>query len=440
MDDAAPVAADDAAGDAMRRCPSCQATVTDSEQFCEACGAELSPSAAAPEPSLARESTQQIPAADDLSGTAPTCRACGGEIVSDGYCGTCGTRAPTLRDHFSEQSGAWVAAVCDRGIRHTRNEDAVALAADGEPGSRAVLVVCDGVSNTTDSDIASLAAARAARDVLGSSRARGMGTASSLVAAVVARLETAVDAASEAVRQVTSATDGVARAGNPSVTSPASCTFVAAVLEQGLLVVGSVGDSRAYWLPDAGSPVALTVDDSFAQEQITAGVPRAEAESGPQSHAITRWLGVDAPDHTPTTAAMTVTEPGWLLVCSDGLWNYCSAAEDLAVLVQKLTASTQQSGSTAPPETRPAAAEPLALAGALVDWANAQGGQDNITVALARLSPQPVEPAAGEASVEPAAGEASAVSSTLAKPSVEAPATRNVPNSPRPTREEARDG
>jgi serine/threonine protein phosphatase PrpC len=37
--------------------------------------------------------------------------------------------------------------------------------------------------------------------------------------------------------------------------------------------------------------------------------------------------------------------------------------------------------------TSPAAAEPLALAGALVDWANAQGGKDNISVALARIDP-----------------------------------------------------
>ncbi len=42
----------------------------------------------------------------------------------------------------------------------------MALDAHPEPGSRAVLVVCDGVSTSTDSDVASLAAARAARDVL----------------------------------------------------------------------------------------------------------------------------------------------------------------------------------------------------------------------------------------------------------------------------------
>jgi serine/threonine protein phosphatase PrpC len=139
-----------------------------------------------------------------------------------------------------------------------------------------------------------------------------------------------------------------------------------------------VGDSRAYWLPDEGAPRLLTTDDSFAAEQIADGVPRATAESGPQAHAITRWLGVDAPDHTPRTVSLDLDVPGWVLVCSDGLWNYCSEATDLADLV----AATGRASGT----------EPLALAGALVDWANAQGGQDNITVALARVSPDQLNP------------------------------------------------
>ena len=389
----------------MTACPVCDVAVGESEQFCEACGAELSPTVAATEPpsevlsgQSAQQPSQALPMAADLTGTASTCLSCGGEVAGDGYCGTCGARAPKRRDHFSEQPAAWVAAVCDRGIRHTRNEDAVALAADAEPGSRAVLVVCDGVSSSVDSDLASLAAARVARDVLVSSRARGMGEGLSLVAAVTARLEAAADAASEAVIEVTrnakvvpagdapasDAPAGDAPAGDApagdvtagaisTVTNPASCTFVAAVVEQDLLVVGSVGDSRAYWIPDVGTATALTLDDSFAQIRIASGVPRAEAESGPHSHAIMRWLGADAPDHKPTTTTMTLAEPGWLLVCSDGLWNYCSEAEDLAALVRQTS-----NGS-------PAAAEPLALAGALVSWANSQGGQDNISVALARI-------------------------------------------------------
>jgi serine/threonine protein phosphatase PrpC len=175
-------------------------------------------------------------------------------------------------------------------------------------------------------------------------------------------LVAAADAASAAVAGCTAAEPG---------DSPPSCTFVAAVVDSGRVVVGSVGDSRAYWLPDAGPPQALTTDDSWAAEQMATGVPREVAETGPKAHAITRWLGVDAPDHTPRQTGLTISAPGWLLLCSDGLWNYCSPAEDLADLVRATAAAT--------------AGEPLATASALVDWANDQGGHDNITVALARL-------------------------------------------------------
>jgi len=259
-----------------------------------------------------------------------------------------------------------VAASCDRGVRHHRNEDAVALDARAEPGSHAVLVVCDGVSNSVDSDIASLAAARAARDVLARATSGGIGTARARVAAAAKALETAADAANDAV--VASTVAGPA--ANPG--NPASCTFVAAVVDASLLVVGWVGDSRAYWIPETGEPQLLTVDDSYAAEQIANGVARAEAETGPQAHAITRWLGSDSSDHVPHTASLDLLTPGWVLACSDGLWNYCSEPAALMALVHELA---------------PTPPEPLALADALVDWANAQGGIDNITVALARIDP-----------------------------------------------------
>ncbi len=340
-------------------CEACGAGITSDARFCEACGADLPGEPTRVPASL----TGADPATAAAQAPPPAaCRECGGAVDDDGYCTTCGTKAPRERDHFIETPQAWVAGVCDRGIRHSRNEDAMALDADPAPGGRAVLVVCDGVSSSLDSDVASLAAARAARAVLLSSRAQGVGTGSALVAAIGARLTAATDAASEAV---------VATTRPDHAASPPSCTFVAAVVEGDLVVAAVVGDSRAYWLPDAGPAVALTVDDSVAAVQIAAGTPREVAESGPQAHAITRWLGIDAPDHAPRLTSVVVTDPGWLVVCSDGLWNYCSEAQALAELVRATAAG--------------AAGEPLATASALVDWANAQGGHDNITVALARL-------------------------------------------------------
>ena len=347
-------------------CPSCASAVAAAERYCEACGADLG----RPAPTTA--ATDGVPAqpvAPDPSGPSAACRECGGVVAEDGYCTRCGARAPSPRNHFSEHPAPWVAAVCDRGIRHTRNEDAVALAADPQPGGRAVLVVCDGVSSSTDSDVASLAAARAARDVLAAAGPTAAGTVATRVATHAKAIVAAADAANDAVITHTAQGPG----------NPASCTFVAAVVDGSEAVVGWVGDSRAYWLPDASAPRLLTTDDSFAAEQIALGTPRAAAESGPQAHAITRWLGVDAPDHTPRTVSLDLEVAGWLLVCSDGLWNYCSEAHDLAALVAT-TSRTCGGGA-------------LDLAGALVDWANGQGGQDNVTVALAHITPEPPEAA-----------------------------------------------
>ena len=356
---------DDAAGaaGAALLCPSCHSPVASGEQFCEACGADLGPqpAGAADEPAAATPAPLAAPEVTAEVAPAP-CHECGGEVADDGYCTQCGAAAANARNHFTEQPAPWVAAVCDRGIRHVRNEDAVAVAAGPEWGDHAVLVVCDGVSSSTDSDVASLAAARAARDTLASAPGiRSTDSVGTRVAASTKALVAATNAANDAVIANTS----------PGPGNPASCTFVAAVLDGAELTVGWVGDSRAYWLPDTAAPRLLTVDDSFAAEQIANGMPRAEAESGPQAHAITRWLGIDAPDHTPRTVSLDLNGPGWLLVCSDGLWNYCSEAQDLAALVAE--------------RARSAGSEPLPLAGALVDWANAQGGQDNITVALARV-------------------------------------------------------
>lgn len=356
-------------------CPGCGDEVAPDEAFCEACGQTLTPTVEVTKGgALGDEMPIELSApvteaatawmAPPEPGRAP-CRECGGVVGEDLYCQTCGTKAPSERDHFSETPADWVAGVSDRGIRHHRNEDALALAAQGEPGERAVLVVCDGVSSSIDSDIASLAAARKARDVLAAHRPAGLGLKQSRTAALESAMTMAADAANAAV--VNSTTEE-----GPNT---ASCTYAAAVVTDHLVVYGNVGDSRVYWIPDEGEALELSEDDSVAQERIAAGIPREEAENGPQAHAITRWLGRDSEDFAPRTGILEVTDAGWLMVCSDGLWNYASEAGVLQELVAELITAD---------ETR---REPLPLSDALVDWANEQGGRDNITVALARLDP-----------------------------------------------------
>lgn len=370
-----------------RECGTCGTAVGPADRFCEHCGADLpadgsvgpadgAGSAEAAQPEDPDTATAPMLAPARRQPPRPPCRECGGAVDSDGYCTQCGAKAPSERDHLAVAPAAGVAAVSDRGRRHHRNEDAAAVLADG--AGRAALVVCDGVSTSVSSDVASLAAARAAADVLGTGSV-GLAAGTALVAALGARVTQAAAAAAAAVAEATP---------DDEAESPPSCTFVAAAVQDPVVVVGVVGDSRAYWLPDAGEPLLLTIDDSVAGQQIAAGRPRAEAEAGPQAHAITRWFGVDSPDQTPRLTPLEVDGPGWLLLCSDGLWNYCS---DPAALREVAVGALGAAGG-----------DPLAAASALVDWANAQGGHDNITVVLARLAG--ATGATGTASVAGTAG------------------------------------
>jgi serine/threonine protein phosphatase PrpC len=330
-------------------CPECGQPVADGDQFCEACGARLA--GGVPEPVSEPEPV--------ATGVAARC-TCGGEIDADGFCTVCGLRAPKERDHFTEQPTPDLAMVCDKGIVHARNEDAAAIAA---PGARRVIVVCDGVTSAIDSDIASLAAARAARDLL----VAAPDASSTSTASVVEHWSQVLVDATAAAQQAAILPDAPLAKGE----NPPSTTFVAAVIDGPVLVAAWIGDSRCYWLPDDGIPLQVSTDDSWATEQIAHGTPREVAEADSRAHAITRWLGVDSPGGAPSTASVALQGPGWVLVCSDGLWNYCSSAADVRALVGDRVADV--------------GADPLAVAGALCEWANQQGGHDNITAALARL-------------------------------------------------------
>ncbi|MCL1907332.1 MAG: serine/threonine-protein phosphatase [Propionibacteriaceae bacterium] len=292
----------------------------------------------------------------DLMTAYPTnCPACQGELGIDSYCLSCGQKAKSLREHFQITPSDWVAGVCDIGLVHVRNEDAMAGIADG---FRAVLVACDGVTTSDDSDVASLAAARTACHFLWSQDPQGTGTLASRTEAVGELLTQAVAEANQEVINQTS----------PTSLNAAASTIAIAIVDSEAVFCASLGDSRVYWIPDDGEPQLLTKDHSLAQDGIDSGAKREDAEASALAHTITKWLGRDATDIEPYLAWMPVTDPGWILVCTDGLWNYASEPTAIKELVGFLDEPT-----------------PLALAQYLVAWANEKGGHDNITVVCARV-------------------------------------------------------
>ncbi|MFC9845224.1 protein phosphatase 2C domain-containing protein [Streptomyces sp. NPDC060223] len=288
------------------------------------------------------------------------CVACrSGSVDSDGYCENCGHAQPRERDHMEQELSA-VSAVSDRGLRHHRNEDAFAISSTALPdGSPAVVaIVCDGVSSATRPDEASLAASQAANEALLAALPLGTHPQQAMHEAIIA--------ASEAVNSLA---DPPASHDEhaPHVNAPA-CTLVGAVVTPTLLIIGWVGDSRAYWVPvDRASPPArLTEDDSWAAQMVAAGLMNeAEAYADERAHAITGWLGADSYELEPHTASFKPDRPGVVVVCTDGLWNYAEAAEHLAEVVPL-----------------DAAERPLHSAQVLVGHALDGGGHDNVTVAV----------------------------------------------------------
>ncbi|WP_328762784.1 protein phosphatase 2C domain-containing protein [Streptomyces sp. NBC_01278] len=283
-----------------------------------------------------------------------TCVACrAGRVDTDGYCEHCGHAQPRERDHLEEELGS-VAAVSDRGLRHHRNEDSFAVAATALPdGSAAtVAIVCDGVSSASRPDEASAAAAGAANEALLEALPRGAHPQEAMHDAILA--------AAAAVNTLAPDVPGAQNA-------PA-CTLVGAVVSGGLLTIGWVGDSRAYWVPDDRDalPRRLTEDDSWAAQMVAAGLMgEAEAYADVRAHAITGWLGADAYELEPHTATFKPDHAGVVVVCTDGLWNYAESAQEMAHVL--------------PPD---AAARPLHSAQVLVGHALDGGGHDNVTVAV----------------------------------------------------------
>jgi len=321
-----------------RTCTTCGEVAPDDANWCEACGNDL----AAP---------VEAPAEPAYVATVPcvSCNADMAEITDDGWCQQCGTKQPAPGDHVVDDQGEF-AVVSDRGRKHRTNEDAGAVGANDEV---LALVVCDGVSSTDDAQHASQAAAAAAVQVLLDSGSPAG-----------ARLH---EAALAAQRAVVDATPAV-------VETPPSCTFVAALVARGdeptKITIGWLGDSRAYWSADSGTRL-LTQDHTWAIEQRMIGaMSPEEIDADERAHSITRWLGKDALDVTPEVVEISLDEPGLLVVCSDGLWNYAAPLDDFHQLI----------GETYTPDI-----EMVDLAEKLVTFANEAGGHDNITVALARF-------------------------------------------------------
>jgi protein phosphatase len=141
-------------------------------------------------------------------------------------------------------------------------------------------------------------------------------------------------------------------------------TVTAAYVDDDTVVVGHVGDSRAYLFRD-GDLIRLTRDHSLVGELVARGkLTEEQAESHPQRSVITRALGANA-DVEVDIEAFPARAGDLFLLCSDGLTG----------MVPEPGLKRMLEGE-----------RPLEETGrALIAAANEAGGRDNITVILFRL-------------------------------------------------------
>jgi PPM family protein phosphatase len=332
----------------MIQCPHCTAACPDESNYCEECGAALRQSAGG---GVAEELGKAAGGSADLL----CCPNCGVKIdAGTEFCPQCGI-APNYPDNFQIADWPDLVALCNRGLRHPKNEDAVIVK---RKNSRTFLALSDGVSHSQRPELAAHCATRAAAAVFMQSPDRSPKDL----------LREAVSRAQAAVAEI---------AVDPNLLEDPPCaTLTIALVNPNEIAIAWLGDTRAYFLTSERA-FLLTRDHSALIRLVNeAHVTESEALLLPGSHALTRAIGGGATPDEPDIAIYPVTEPGLLLLCSDGLWNYAPEPHALYDLVRShASIPPLNSGSLLP------------LAEALVQYACAQGGADNISVALTTIIP-----------------------------------------------------
>jgi protein phosphatase len=228
----------------------------------------------------------------------------------------------------------------DVGRRRENNQDNLLVARE-----QGVFAIADGMGGHAAGAVASQIAIKALADVAAHDGDRGGAETAS---------ETLAQAFQEANRRIVESV--LARAEWRGM----GTTVVALVTQGDRVIIGHVGDSRAYLLR-GGRLQRLTDDHSWVGEQVKLGLlTDDEARRHPMRNIVTRAMG-SRMELEVDLAEQTIQPGDVYLLCSDGLNSMITDDEILETLMAHRT-------------------EPEAACRALVERANSNGGEDNITV------------------------------------------------------------
>jgi len=248
------------------------------------------------------------------------------------------------------QANLTIAAISDRGVVRAHNEDAFAILEPTDDGTDnanskgSLLIVADGLGGHNAGEVASQIAITTFMD----------------------SFQNTIDLPEETylAETIQEAHRNILAESRQNALRQGMGTTVALVAIQGSRAIAAhVGDSRVYLLRN-GVLSRLTLDHSWVEQQILAGMlPIEAANEHPLRHVITQALGA-METVNPATYSWQLRAGDIILLSTDGLHGLV----DGRTLHEILT--------THPPD------DAIRL---LVESAKEQGGPDNITAIIARV-------------------------------------------------------
>ena len=236
-------------------------------------------------------------------------------------------------------------AITDVGLVRKENQDTYRIARNGD-----ICVVCDGMGGAAGGRIASTLAAET----------------------YVAELDKVLkpDMTPEQLREASSYAVAMAnqavenRATEDAELSNMGTTLVSAIAYEGGTVITNIGDSRAYYITEAGI-TRITKDHSLVESMVDHGdITADEARHHPNRNLITRALGRDT--NAACDGYIRPMEKGdYILLCTDGLVNTVTDQEMLFEIIHGQGEDTCLSR--------------------LMEIAKSQGAPDNVTAVLMRM-------------------------------------------------------
>ena len=141
-------------------------------------------------------------------------------------------------------------------------------------------------------------------------------------------------------------------------------TLTLLLIEDEMMYFAHVGDSRAYLLKN-GTLEQITDDHSLVGELVRAGtITEEQARVHPQKNILTNAVGTGLT--VKIDVLHRIIENGIILLCTDGLTTHVSEEQIVEIMSREDSLET--------------------ICSALIDKANNEGGQDNITVVAVKCS------------------------------------------------------